>query len=173
MSSSSQRRPRAIAATSVARRSSFIGRSGSFAEVGRRMERARLDGGLIQGMTMVEWSSSAGLPGSCFSCTTRRFCWTSIRSIDQQGRVGVVDRARAFVSRLQDNLANLIVDVRGRDPRDRTNVGCSCIPEQKRPRDIVAVVPAFFWAWVGAMRWPASSNIRPVRRWLTEVRVLV
>ena len=44
--------------------------------------------------------------------------------------------------RLQDDLANLIVDVRGRHPRDRTNCGCSCIPEQKRPRDIVAVVPA-------------------------------
>lgn len=38
------------------------------------------------------------------------------------------------------------------------------IPEQKRPRDIVALVPAFFWAWDGAMRWPAASNIRPVRK---------
>jgi hypothetical protein len=36
--------------------------------------------------------------------------------LDQQGGVGVVDRARALVSRLQDNLADLIIDVRGRDP---------------------------------------------------------
>ena len=60
---------------------------------------------------------------------------------NQRARECVVDKTGSFalsMLRVQDDLADVIVDVMGGDPRDRTNVGFSCIPEQKRSRDIVS-----------------------------------
>lgn len=58
---------------SVAPRSSFIGRSGSLADVGRRTDHARFDGGLVQGMTMGDLLSVAS-SGLGLSFTARRRC---------------------------------------------------------------------------------------------------
>jgi hypothetical protein len=47
---------------------------------------------------------------------------------DERGGVGVVDETGSFelsMLRVQDDLADLIVNVRGGDPRDRTDGGVS------------------------------------------------